>query len=303
MSRWQAYHTPATLDEALTLLADHPGQARIIAGGTDLILDLRAGHTPAPQVMVDVTRIEGMDQIRREGEWIVIGAGVTHTQMEQSDLLRRDGACLAESCGVVGGPQVRNVATIGGNVAHALPAADGTIGLLALGAEVEVATWVVEVSGGRVQRQWQPLLSLFAGPGKNNLGPNQLISAFRFRPTGPHEVSGFDRVMRPQGVALPVLGLGMRLALNPQRTHITQATLALGPAGPIPFRATDAEAVLTSGEPVDAGLIQQAIRAAQGQARLRTSQHRASQPYRHEMIQTLMSRVIRRLLGEQVLAA
>ncbi len=139
MPRWRAYYTPSTVAEALSLLHQHKDKARIIAGGTDLILDMEAEHTAAPETLVDVTKIAGIDRITQEDGWIVLGAGITHTQIESSPLLRAQARCLTESCGVIGGPQVRNVATLGGNVAHALPAADGTIGLLALEAEVEVA--------------------------------------------------------------------------------------------------------------------------------------------------------------------
>ena len=128
MKRWKEYHTPSTVNEALTLLGQYNGSARIIAGGTDLILDMESGHVEPATILVDVTRITGINEIRQEqdvsGDWLVIGAGVTHYQIERHPLLRKAGTCLSESCHVVGGPQVRNVATIGGNVAHALPAAE-----------------------------------------------------------------------------------------------------------------------------------------------------------------------------------
>ena len=167
MRRWRAYHTPTTVAEALSLLNQHKDKARIIAGGTDLILDVEAEHTATPEVLVDVTKITGIDRIAQEDGWIVLGAGITHTQIEGSPLLRAQARCLTESCGVIGGPQVRNVATLGGNVAHALPAADGTIGLLALEAEVEVAAHGAQGA----LHTWQPLLSIFAGPGRKPLGP------------------------------------------------------------------------------------------------------------------------------------
>ncbi len=292
MKRWKEYFTPATVDEALTLLGQYDGSARIIAGGTDLILDMESGHAAAPEVLVDVTRINGFDEIRplsdADGEWIVIGAGVTHYQVERHALLQQMGTCLTESCRVVGGPQVRNVATLGGNVAHALPAADGTIGLLALDAQVEICTLLE----GRVTRSWQPLLSIFAGPGQNNLTRGQMISAFRFHPTTVREGSAFDRIMRPQGVALPILGLAARVSLREDGDRVGEAIVAIGPAGPIPFRASGAEAVLTGADRFDDALIEEVIAAAQAQVRLRTSKHRASQDYRHEMIAVLLRRVL-----------
>ncbi len=289
MQRWRAYHTPKTVAEALSLLHAHKEKARIIAGGTDLILDMEAEDAAPVDVLVDVTKIAGIDRIAQDNGWIVLGAGITHTQIESSPLLRRHAACLTESCGVIGGPQVRNVATLGGNVAHALPAADGTIGLLALEAEVEVAGH----SGRDVHHSWQPLLSIFEGPGRNRLAPDQMLHAFRFRPVAAREGNAFDRIMRPQGVALPILGIAARVRLDETLRRVEEAAIAIGPAGPIPFRAADAEAALTAAEKFDEAAVEATVAAAQAQARLRTSKYRASQDYRREMIGVLLRRVLR----------
>ena len=288
MRRWRAYHTPTTVAEALSLLNQHKDKARIIAGGTDLILDVEAEHTATPEVLVDVTKITGIDRIAQEDGWIVLGAGITHTQIEGSPLLRAQARCLTESCGVIGGPQVRNVATLGGNVAHALPAADGTIGLLALEAEVEVAAH----GAHGALHTWQPLLSIFAGPGRNRLAPDQMLHAFRFRPTAARAGNAFDRIMRPQGVALPVLAIAAKVQLDADLRRVEDAAIAIGPAGPTPFRASDAEETLTSANAFDDAAVEKAVAAAQGQARLRTSKYRASQEYRREMIGVLLRRVL-----------
>ena len=240
MSTWNEYHTPATVADALHLLDRYGADAKLIAGGTDLILDLQYnGHGPV-HALIDVTAIEGMNEIAEEPDAIVIGAAVTHARIESDPLLRRHATALTESCGVVGGPQVRNVATIGGNVAHALPAADGTIGLLALGAEVQVCT----LTAAGVDCVWQPLLSLFAGPGRNTLAANQMLAGFRVAKRAPNQASAFDRIMRPQGVALPILGVAAALTVAPAKQPVADATIAIGPAGPIPFRATEAEQLL-----------------------------------------------------------
>ena len=171
MTHWTEYHTPTSVAEALTLLEQYGNDAALVAGGTDLLLDLQYnGHGPV-HALVDVTAIDGLNTIRDEGDSLVIGAAVTHAQIERDPRLRAQATALVESCSVVGGPQVRNVATIGGNVAHALPAADGTIGLLALNADVQVCT----LTGGVLDCAWQPLLSIFAGPGRNNLAKNQIL--------------------------------------------------------------------------------------------------------------------------------
>lgn len=292
--RWQAYHSPESVDEALSLLNHYAGSAQIVAGGTDLILDVQQGNHAAPAALIDVTAIRGLDQIVEADGWIVIGAAVTHTAIEANPLVRYHGTALAESCSVVGGPQVRNVATIGGNVAHALPAADGTIGLLALNAEVQVCSW----NGAASEFSWQPLLSIFAGPGKNRLAANQMLGAFRFPVRAPHSGSAFDRIMRPQGVALPILGVAAQVQLDVAGQRAVAASIAVGPAGPIPFRATASEAILLDAPALDDAVIEAAVAAAQRQAELRTSKHRASKEYRHEMIAVLLRRVLPRAIAQ-----
>jgi carbon-monoxide dehydrogenase medium subunit len=291
--RWQAYHAPESIAEALALLSHYAGSAQIVAGGTDLLLDVQQGNHAVPAALIDVTAIHGLDQIVEADGWVVIGAAVTHAAIEANSLVRHHGAALAESCSVVGGPQVRNVATIGGNVAHALPAADGTIGLLALNAEVQVCTW----NGAAVECAWQPLLSIFAGPGKNRLAANQMIGAFRFPVRAPRSGSAFDRIMRPQGVALPILGVAAQVQLDASGQRAAAASIAIGPAGPIPFRATESEAILLDAAALDDAVIEAAIAAAQRQAELRTSKHRASKAYRHEMIAVLLRRVLSKTLA------
>jgi CO/xanthine dehydrogenase FAD-binding subunit len=235
MSLWQHYHQPVTVDEGLDFLAQHDGAARVVSGGTDLLLEMQQGHKPPVAALVDVTGIAEMGKISQENGRIQLGAAVTHTRIVKSDLLVQRATCLVESCGVIGGPQVRNVATLGGNVAHALPAADGTTALVVLDAEVEVAT----ING----RSWQPILSLFKGPGKSAVDHSrELITRFRFQGTQPGEGTAFKRIMRPQGVALPILACAVwvkvrRIVDSGQLTVELMCGFVLGqcgrrPAGP-----------------------------------------------------------------------
>ncbi len=290
MSLWKEYYTPTSIAEALRIRAQHGHDAQFVAGGTDLILDLQQGNHPPLVALVDVTTIQHLNEIHKAGDWIVLGAAVTHSDVEADPLVRRHGAALAESCSVVGGPQVRNVGTLGGNVAHALPAADGTIGLLALDAEVQVCT----LQDDEVAAAWQPLLSIFAGPGQSKLGPNQMLAAFRFATLQPRQASAFDRIMRPQGVALPILGVAASLTLDESRQRVARASIAVGPAGPIPFRASEAEQTLVAARTFDAAAVDAAVQAALAQAELRTSKHRASKEYRREVLAVLLGRVLRR---------
>ncbi|MBZ0295028.1 MAG: xanthine dehydrogenase family protein subunit M [Anaerolineae bacterium] len=284
MKLWEHYYTPTTIDEAVALLQQHAGQARVIAGGTDLLVDMRAeGAEPHP-ALVDITCIPELSQIDADDDTVTIGAGVTHTQIVKSSLLSSRATCLVESCGVVGGPQVRNVATLGGNVAHALPAADGTTSLVALDAQVEVIY--------EDQRQWLPLLDLFLGPGQSLLdSTHDLLLHFCFPLTKAGEATAFKRIMRPQGVALPVLGCAVWVQLDEARTHYQQARVCIAPVGPRPVRVTAVEDVL-AGKPVGAATLEEAVRTALDTLKPRTSKYRATADYRREMIAVLLRRTL-----------
>lgn len=285
INRWEHYYTPATVAEALEILRRYDGQARIVGGGTDLLVETRRGlHRPV-EAMVDVTHIEGLDKITVVDDDIVIGCGVTHSQIVMDPRIVERGTCLSESCGVIGGPQVRNVGTLAGNVAHALPAGDGTIGLLALGGEIEVAS-----DDGS---QWMPLQDSFKGPGKSFIDRyRQILTRLRFRPTAAGEGSAHHRVMRPQGLCLPIISMGVRLKVDETNT-INEARISMGPVGPVPYLAEPAMAVLAGGPATN----EQFVRAAEvalENVELRTSKYRASREYREQMVRTWLPVILNR---------
>jgi CO/xanthine dehydrogenase FAD-binding subunit len=286
MALWKEYHLPGSIDEAVALLARYQGGARVVAGGTDLILDLQQGNEPPVEALIDVTRIDGLNTIREENGFIVIGCGVTHNQIVESRLLHQQATCLVEASYVVGGPQVRNVATLGGNVAHALPAADGSTALNALDTEVEVAAF-----GGR---RWIPFAQLFRGPGQSLIdSTREVLTAIRFKGTGEHETSAFARIMRPQGVALPIMNMAARLSVIDDR--IAELAIAVAPVAPKPFRATQAETFLKN-KPATSESIEAAIEPLLDECHPRTSAHRATAEYRREMLPVLL----RRTLGKAI---
>ncbi|NLX10847.1 MAG: xanthine dehydrogenase family protein subunit M [Chloroflexi bacterium] len=284
MTLWNYYHTPASVDEALELLRSYAGKARVIAGGTDLLLDIRQGHLPPPEALIDITRIGELCDLHQDGDWLVLGAGVTHTRIVSTDLIAARATCLVESCGVVGGPQVRNVGTLGGNVAHALPAGDGTTSLVALDAEAEV------ILDG--ERRWYPIRELFVGPGMSLLDPTRdLLIRFRFKLSGPYEATAFKRIMRPQGVALPILGCAAWVRLDESGEYYADVRLCIGPVDRVPVRAEAVEAALC-GQPVGSDAVERAIQAAHEGLHPRTSRYRATAEYRDEMIDVLLRRVL-----------
>src|SRR5512134_717520 len=161
MNLWQNYIRPKNLSEAMNAFATAPRPIMPIAGGTDLLLDLEQGRHSPVQTLVDVTSVAEMTALEVRGDELYIGASVPVNRVATTPEVVHHAQALVEACDLIAGPQVRNVATLGGNVAHALPAADGTIALLALDAEAEIA------STAGIRRV--PLSTLFLGPGNSSL--------------------------------------------------------------------------------------------------------------------------------------
>ena len=278
MSLWKNYLLPQSLSDALQALTVNPGTVRLIAGGTDLLLDLQQGRQEPVDTLIDVSRIPELTCLDLRAGELFIGAGVPLDEIIASPLIRQHAFAIYQACDLIGGPQVRNTATLGGNVAHALPAGDGSIALLALGASVEIAT----LQGTQVV----PVEELFLGPGKSALaGKAEIIIGFYLPISQNREASVFRRVMRPQGVALPVLN--MAIWLRREGDKIADIRIAVGPAGPKPFRARITEDGLR-GQFYHSQIIEIAKNNLTREARFRTSPHRASSAYRFVLSQSLL---------------
>ena len=284
MNLWQNYVRPASVSEALSALTTSPGPAIPLAGGTDLLLDLEQGRHSPVQTLVDLTTVPEMKALELRGDRLFIGAALSLNQVARHPLTAQHAQALVEACDLVGGPQVRNVATLGGNVAHALPAADGTIALLALDAETEIAS----AAGTRCV----PFGELFLGPGKSVLKHGEeLIVGFHIRTDSSGQTAScFKRVMRPQGVALPIINLATWMRRDGEK--VQDVHVAVGPGSATPFRARAAEAVLC-GNVFDAAILETAEVALLGEVRFRTSPRRASADYRRFLVGSLFQDVMR----------
>ena len=289
MTLWQNYLKPKTLTEALDALANAPQPLIPIAGGTDLLLDLQQGRHAPVQTLVDVTSIEEMNRLEITGDELFIGASVPVNRVATSPIVAHHAQALTEACDLIAGPQVRNVATLGGNVAHALPAADGTIALLALNAIAEIAS----ATGTRKVS----FKELFLGPGKSSIKHGEeLIVGFYIPISKILKVSEtfrisscFKRIMRPQGVALPILNCAVWL--ERENDTIKDIRIAVGPGGGTPFRATQAEDTLR-GQTLNDEIFESALEALLAQAQFRTSARRASADYRRHIVSGLFRDVI-----------
>ncbi|MBE9474904.1 MAG: FAD binding domain-containing protein [Chloroflexi bacterium] len=279
MPLWKNYYLAQSIPEALTRLNEG---ARLIAGGTDLLLEIQQGVQPPPESLVDVCNIPELNSLEIRGNDLFIGAAVPLNHIAASQLVQENAQALVEACNLIGGPQVRNTATLGGNVAHALPAADGTIALLALDAQAEsISSEGSSISG---------LEELFLGPRRSTIEANQaLLVGFYLPLRKSSQASAFRRVMRPQGVALPVLNIAVWLQRKKDR--IADAHLALGPSGPTPLRARMAETVLR-GEKISQVLIEKVYKVLLEEVHLRTSPYRASADYRKHLAKILLQDAI-----------
>ena len=282
MNLWQEYLRPTDLSQALRAFAEATDPILPIAGGTDLLLDLEQGHHSPVHTLLDVTSIAEMNALEVRGQELFVGAAIPVNRIVLEPLVRTHAQALTEACNLIAGPQVRNVATLGGNVAHALPAADGTIALLALNAQAEIAG----LSGTRRV----PFKELFLGPGKSALKHGQELLVGFYLPLSKNgQASCFKRIMRPQGVALPIINLAIWL----ERTDdvISQIRIAVGPGGPTPWSGTEAEKTLI-GNPLNVETFNTAQEALLNQVGFRSSARRASADYRRHIVCGLFKDVL-----------
>ncbi len=282
MKLWSNYVLAATIDEAVQALVTAGGAATPVAGGTDLLLELQQGRHAPVETLVDVSAIPDLQRLEERNAELFIGAGVPVSQIVRHPLVRRHAPGVVEACGLIGGPQVRNTATLGGNVAHALPAADGMISLVAMGAQAEAA------GPGGLRRL--PILDLFRGLGKSILTESrEILTGFYLPLRQPGQASAFSRIMRPQGVALPILNMAIWLQCSGER--IEGARIAVGPAGPTPQRAREVEEFLTGKLYLPQTTIE-AVDLIRATLKFRTSPRRATAEYRTHLVGVLLLEVL-----------
>jgi carbon-monoxide dehydrogenase medium subunit len=284
MNLWQNYIRPKNLSEAIDAFATAPRPLAPIAGGTDLLLDLEQGRHSPVHTLVDITEIEELLALEIRDDRLFIGAGVPVNRIVLDPLAGAHAQAVVEACNLIGGPQVRNVATLGGNVAHALPAADGTIALLALNVEAEIfSAWGIH----RI-----PFAELFLGPGKSSLkhGEELLVGFYipikkALRDSKSLRASScFKRIMRPQGVALPIINVA--IWLEREKDIIKDIRITVGPGAGTPWRARDAEQVLI-GKSMNDESVDIASETLLEHVGFRSSARRASADYRRHLVSTL----------------
>lgn len=264
------YHRPDSIDEALAIKSQLGASATFLAGGTDLVVGIRKEKTRVSQ-FIDLSRIAGIDGVSREGDRLRIGALCKHATLERENI-----RALAQACETVGGPQIRNLGTIGGQLGTASPAGDVSVALLSLDADCEIAS----VRGTRTIA----LADFFVGPGRTVLAPDEMVLSVSV-PTD--RKSAFYKIGKRDAVAISLVMASASVAPD------GAVSIAIGCVAPVPFRPRKAEAIAR-----EQGLSDAAIEACAAAAMSEVSpidDHRGSAAYRRAMSATLVRRLLREL--------
>jgi carbon-monoxide dehydrogenase medium subunit len=284
-----AYHLPRSLPEALDILESFPAKARVLAGGTDVIPELRR-RASAAEVLVDISLLPGLDSITRDGDEIRLGSLVTHAQAAASPLIREKAGLLAAGAAAVGSPQIRNVATVAGNLISAKPAADTSLPLLAL----EAAVVLVSKAGERTV----PLAEFFLDVGKTVLDEKrEILTEIRFRGLNSLQGGSYLRLSKRKALTLPMLVASAVVTVDPDKRCFAEAAIALGPVAPTPYRARPVEARLR-GAALSREVVREAAAAAVQECSPRDSLLRGSCDYRQEMVPVLIRRALHQAVEE-----
>lgn len=286
---WQAYHSVSSIDEALALLAEHGRTARIVAGGTDLIIELERGQHPQLQIIIDITRVPGLDDITLENGSITLGPLVTHNHVVGSQLIRDQAAPLAQASWEVGAPQIRNRATIAGNLITASPANDTITPLIALGAELTLQS----TRGKRRLR----LDDFYSGFRQTVLQPDELLRAIHLPAMSEDKRGIFLKLGLRRAQAISVVDAAVVLTLHADGI-VSEARIALGSVAPTIVRVPPAEDFLR-GKQLTPSVIAEAARIA-GDNPAPIDDVRGSAEYRSEMIKVLVAKALRRLAADEL---
>lgn len=278
---YEAYYLPKTISEALNCLGELKGTGKVISGGTDIMIALKE-KTLMVKGLVDVTRIEDLRKLALEDEDLVIGAAVTHHELDYSGLVRGRATALAEAAHAVGSQQIRRLATVGGNVVNAQPAADTAVALAALGAVAEIHGMDGVRTPGLADL-YRRLNVSAVDSGK------EVVVCFRIKAHGPGEGSAFERLQLRKALSLPVINSAVFISLRDGT--IDRARIVVAPVDFRPLQITEAEQILM-GAKAGPRVIREAAEAAAQVSKPRDSKLRGSSEYRKAMVKVMVQRAI-----------
>ncbi len=290
MKLWDVYYTATSLDDTIQLLGEYKENARIMAGGTDLLVELR-NAVRAPSVLIDVTRVGGLNRIYQDdpdidGGMIHLGPMVTHTQAAASSLLQRYALPLAQACWWIGAPALRNRGTIAGNLVTASPANDTITALRALDARLVLRS----VRGSRTV----PIADFYTGVRRTVLAPDEMLVEIVFPPVAEHQRGVYLKLGLRRVLAIAIANAAIQLTFG-ANDIVTEARIALGSVAPTIIRAHEAEAVLVGGNLTDTRIQDAAEKAVQAAKPI--DDLRGSAWFRQEEVLALVRRGLEAIRG------
>ncbi|MCO6457306.1 MAG: xanthine dehydrogenase family protein subunit M [Pirellulaceae bacterium] len=276
------YERPVSLVEALSLMARHNGHARPLAGGTDLIDQMRLGRHQ-PGALIDVKRIAELNVLAADADGLHVGAAVPCCRIVEQPLVNQQYTALVDSCRIIGGIQIQSRASVGGNLCNSGPAADSTPSLIALQGVCVIA--------GPAGTRRVPVERFCTGPGQNVLQPGELLVEICFPPRPPHSGSHYRRLIPRNEMDIAVVGVGAAVELDESGRTIRAARIGLGAVAPTPLWAEEAGALL-AGQPADDVQFARAAEAARKIVSPITDM-RGTREYRIHVTGVLVQRVLR----------
>jgi carbon-monoxide dehydrogenase medium subunit len=281
------YAAPGTVGEAVALLADRGDRARVLAGGTDIIVQVREGRRDV-DLLVDVKRIPQLNELAYDPNYgLRLGAAVPCYRLCEHAELARAYPGLVEAAGLIGGTQIQSRASVGGNLCNASPAADSTPALIGAGA-------ICVIAGPEYQRE-MPVQDFCTAPGRTGLKSGELLVRLLVPPPPPHTGSAYLRFIPRNEMDIAVVGVGVQLTLDDQRVRCTAARIALAAVAPTPLLVPAAGDALT-GTTLAPADIDKAAAAAQAAARP-ISDMRGDREYRRHLVGVLTKRAISIAMG------
>ena len=274
------YARPKTVAEAVSLLGENP-EAKILAGGHSLIPMMRF-RMATPAMLIDINRLEGLSYIKEDGDWLEIGAMTRESELESSDVIQKNYPLLADTARVVADPLVRNMATVGGNIAHADPANDHPATMLAYGAEVTAA--------GPNGERTIPIGEFFVDAFTTALAHDEILTAIRIPRAVASSGGAYLKLERKVG-DYATAAVAVQVVMSGDGKVLT-AGIGLTNVGLTPIKASAAEDALTGGA-LDDGAIKKAAALA-SEAAEPIEDHRGSEEYKRHLVRTLTNRALKK---------